>query len=266
MLWREILASRRERGLPTLACFVDVRKAYDTVWREGAYVRIREGGVRGKLWRQLQTMYADTNRSVLHPVGRTQPSNVERGVPESSRVTMGLLPVHRWPGTRPQVGRPRSVGSRSSSAVVDVRIRRQHGLHGELGDHERATSHDGHRFTFVKKNRFQFNDKKSAVMVVNAKARLRAEAAREAWSLAGEPVREPVKVKDKYVYLGTTSTTNEKDWSTHLRLTIALLRVLRLDKGMRSRTAIQSACGSPWFAPSLSMLARYGTGRCRPPW
>ena len=49
MLWREILASRRERGLPTLACFVDVRKAYDTVWREGPYVRIHEGGVRGKL-------------------------------------------------------------------------------------------------------------------------------------------------------------------------------------------------------------------------
>ena len=79
-------------------------------------------------------------------------------------------------------------------------------------------------------------------MVINAKVQLRREAAREAWSLAGEAV----KIKEEYVYLGTTSTTNERDWSTHLRGAIAdsdkasaaLLRVLRLDKGMRPRTAI----------------------------
>ena len=95
---------------------------------------------------------------------------------------------------------------------------------------------------YSKKNRFQFNGEKSAVMVVNAKPRMRREAAREAWSLAGEAV----KIKEEYVYLGTTSTTNEKDWSTHLRSAIAdsdkasaaLLRVLRLDRGMRPRTAI----------------------------
>jgi hypothetical protein len=55
----ETLASRKERGLPTFATFIDARKAYDTVWREQAYVRIHDAGVRGRLWRQLQTMHAN---------------------------------------------------------------------------------------------------------------------------------------------------------------------------------------------------------------
>ena len=239
MLWREILASRRERGLPTLACFVDVRKAYDTVWREGAYVRIHEGGVRGKLWRQLQAMHADTNRSVLHPVGRTQPFNVERGVPQGavespwvySQFIDGLARALKTAGLGVWV------------AGVQVPLLMYADDMVFMASSVRELRHMmAIATTFAKKNRFQYNGKKSAVMVMNAKARLRAEAAREAWSLAGEAV----KVKDEYVYLGTTSTTNEKDWSVHLRLAIddsekasaALLRVLRLDKGMRPRTAI----------------------------
>ena len=42
LIWREVLASRKERGLPTFATFVDVRKAYDTVWREKAYVDMHD--------------------------------------------------------------------------------------------------------------------------------------------------------------------------------------------------------------------------------
>ena len=38
LIFRETLASRRERGLPTYTTFIDVKKAYATVWREQAYV------------------------------------------------------------------------------------------------------------------------------------------------------------------------------------------------------------------------------------
>ena len=214
-------------------------------------------------------MHADTNRSVLHPVGRTQPFNVERGVPQGA-VESPWVYFQFIDGLACAL---KSAGLGVWIAGVQVPLLM---YADDMVFMVSSVSELRHMMaiatTFTKKNRFQFNGKKSAVMVVNAKARLRAEAAREAWSMAGEPV----KVKDKYVYLGTTSTTNEKDWSTHLRLAIddsekasaALLRVLRLDKGMRPRTAIYSACGSrwPWFAQSLSMLARYGTGRYRPPW
>lgn len=50
---REVLASRKERGLPTYATYIDARKACNTVWCEQAYVRSHDSGVRGKLWEQL---------------------------------------------------------------------------------------------------------------------------------------------------------------------------------------------------------------------
>ncbi len=52
-LLREILSSRKERGLPTLVTYVDCRKAYDTVWREGNFVRLFDAGVQGQMWRQI---------------------------------------------------------------------------------------------------------------------------------------------------------------------------------------------------------------------
>jgi hypothetical protein len=43
----EILASRKERNLPTFATFIDAKKAYNTVWREDAYVVKYDAGVHG---------------------------------------------------------------------------------------------------------------------------------------------------------------------------------------------------------------------------
>ena len=47
-LFREIISSRTERHLPTLVTYIDVQKAYDTVWREGNYVRLYDNGCRGR--------------------------------------------------------------------------------------------------------------------------------------------------------------------------------------------------------------------------
>lgn len=207
---------------------------------QSTYVWIHEGGVKGKLWRQLQAMHGDTNRRVLHPLGLTQPFRVERGVPQGavespwvySQFIDGLTQDLKAAGlgvwiTGKQVPLLMYADDMVLLASSVSELRRMMTI---------AT-------TFSTKNRFQFNGKKSAVMVINAKPHLWVEAAREAWSLAGEAV----EIKDKYVYLGTTSTVNDdKDWSAHMRRIIsdsekasaALLRVLRLDKGMRPRTAI----------------------------
>ena len=81
---REIIASRRERGLPTFTTFIDARKAYDTVWREYAYAQIHDSRVRGKLWRQLQAMHSGLQRKVRHPLGDTEPFEVGRGVAQGA--------------------------------------------------------------------------------------------------------------------------------------------------------------------------------------
>ena len=90
-LLREIIMMRQMRGQPTLTTFIDARKAYDTVWREGNYVRLHEMGVRGKLWRQLQAMSSDPKSKVRLPFGETEYFKVGRGVakgPSSPRFCM----------------------------------------------------------------------------------------------------------------------------------------------------------------------------------
>jgi len=81
---REILASRRERGQATYASYLDVRKAYDTVWREQAYLRVHDAGVRGKLWRQLMAMHANISRTVRHPLGMTDAYMAHRGMAQGA--------------------------------------------------------------------------------------------------------------------------------------------------------------------------------------
>jgi hypothetical protein len=81
---RETILERKARGLPTLATFIDARKAYDSVWREGNYVRLHDLGVRGKLWRQLQAMNADSESKIRLPFGETELFKVTRGVAQGA--------------------------------------------------------------------------------------------------------------------------------------------------------------------------------------
>jgi hypothetical protein len=42
----------------------DLRKAYDTVWRDGLFYKLLKKGVDGKLWRVLRDMFAKTSSRV----------------------------------------------------------------------------------------------------------------------------------------------------------------------------------------------------------
>ena len=60
----EILRGRGSRRT-TYTAFIDVKKAYDTVWRNGLWKRIWDEGVRGKMWRVVKRMYSVVPRAVL---------------------------------------------------------------------------------------------------------------------------------------------------------------------------------------------------------
>ena len=58
----EILKSRV--GMSTYAAFIDVKKAYDTVWRQGLWKRLWDEGVRGKMWRVVKSMHSTVQSAV----------------------------------------------------------------------------------------------------------------------------------------------------------------------------------------------------------
>jgi len=41
----------------TYACFLDIQKAYDRVWREGLWAAMYRKGISGKIWRVIRSLY-----------------------------------------------------------------------------------------------------------------------------------------------------------------------------------------------------------------
>jgi len=238
-IWREILESRRERKLPTYATFVDVRKAYDTVWREKAYVDIHDAGINGKLWRQLQTMHAGLTRRVMHPLGHTDPFDVERGVAQGavespwiySMFIDGLAKALKRAGHGIMIaGRRVPLLMYADDVVLMASTQRE-----LMAMNAIATD-------FARRNRFEYNGKKSGVMIFNTKPDALNRAKTAKWELFGKKV----EVVDSYTYLGTVTTRSGGEWTKHVLGAISrakrrsndLLYMCRYDRGIRPRTAV----------------------------
>ena len=56
----EVLRKRKAAGKNTYCCFIDISKAYDSVFRDGLRHKLWEFGVRGKMWRVLRSMLKQT--------------------------------------------------------------------------------------------------------------------------------------------------------------------------------------------------------------
>jgi hypothetical protein len=74
----EVLRSRAKKT--TYTAFIDVKKAYDTVWRTGLWKRLHDEGVRGKMWRTVKGMYKSVQSSVLVGEGQTEWFELSTGV------------------------------------------------------------------------------------------------------------------------------------------------------------------------------------------
>ena len=232
------MSSRKERGLPTIVTYVDCRKAYDTVWREGNFVRLFDAGVQGKMWKQIQAMSAGLRSKVRLPFGETEWIKVLRGVaqgaPESpwlySNFINGLAEELMSLGLGVMVGDNRIPLLMYADDVVML---------ASTVSELRRMNEVATQYAF--KYRFRYNGKKSAVMAFNADKALKRRVEEERWRLSGEKV----EVKTSYKYLGVNIVTNIADWNTHVErmLTRArnksrdLLWLCRRDIGLRPRSA-----------------------------
>jgi hypothetical protein len=71
----------RNRGLNgTYCCFIDVKKAFDRVFRAGLWKRVFDEGVKGKMWRVLRSLYTKVESSVVIDGVLTEWFPLETGV------------------------------------------------------------------------------------------------------------------------------------------------------------------------------------------
>ncbi len=69
----ECLATQREAKSgckPTFAAFIDLKGAYDSVWRKGLWWKLWNVGVRGNLWRCIHGLFDVQSKCVLIPSSR----------------------------------------------------------------------------------------------------------------------------------------------------------------------------------------------------
>jgi hypothetical protein len=239
LILREIVAARSELGFQTLAMFIDVRKAYDTVWRERAYVDLHQAGINGKLWRQLQAMHSNMTRRVRTPNGVTPPFEVERGAAQgaiespwfySAFVNPLVDELHR-----------RGLGVMIGDRRVPLLMYADDIVLLASGPTELKVMCEVCT-EFARQRRFQVNGPKCGIVHFGASKMQRELVVNTSWEVFGEQV----EVMNSYEYLGSVTSIRIADWSPHVHTILAkaktraadLLWMCRAGNGMRSRTSV----------------------------
>ena len=80
VLYRALLA-RRMANQNTFVFFLDMKKAYDTVWREGLlFLLYNKYKVRGKVYGLIKSLYTQTRSAALHEGSQSRYFSIQQGV------------------------------------------------------------------------------------------------------------------------------------------------------------------------------------------
>ena len=80
-------------GKHTYAFFLDVQKAFDTVWHDGLWFKLWELGVKGRMWRVIKSMYDITQCAVLLEGEVSEQFRIGQGVAQGCSMSPILFSI-----------------------------------------------------------------------------------------------------------------------------------------------------------------------------
>ena len=89
----EIVQGRFREDKEIYAFFLDVQKAYDTVWRDGLWLKLWDMGVKGRMWCVIKKMYEASRSTVLLEGEKSATFSVEQGVAQGCSLSPILFSV-----------------------------------------------------------------------------------------------------------------------------------------------------------------------------
>ena len=89
----ELIRARRRKGQKTYCAFLDIKKAYDTVWRDGLMKRLLEVGLKGKMWRVIRNLYLIVESCVLVGQDKTEWFSLDTGLRQGCILSPVLFAV-----------------------------------------------------------------------------------------------------------------------------------------------------------------------------
>jgi hypothetical protein len=84
---------RLKEGKETYVFFLDVQKAYASVWHNDLWLKLWEFGVGGKMWRVMKRMYESSKSAVLLDRKRSETIDLEQGVAQGWSLSPILFSV-----------------------------------------------------------------------------------------------------------------------------------------------------------------------------
>ena len=89
----EIVQGKLREDKKTYAFFLDIQKAYDTVWHDGLWYKLWDMGVKGRVWRVIKKMYMSSRSAVLLEGEKSDSFNVEQSVAHGCSLSPILFSV-----------------------------------------------------------------------------------------------------------------------------------------------------------------------------
>ena len=87
----EALLRRQKAGASTYCCFIDFRKAFDTIWSDGLWKRLWDEGIKGKAWRVIRALYASMRAQVKVGHNVTRDVRMHQGVRQGCPISPVLF-------------------------------------------------------------------------------------------------------------------------------------------------------------------------------
>ena len=190
------------------------------------------------MWRQIQAMNKNMKSKVRLGIGETEWHDVRRGVAQGAVESPWLYSCYIDGMVEELKKRGLGVmfaGRRVPLLMYADDIVMLASTVTELQQMNDVATEYAHKY------RFRHTGEKSAVMVFNADAQLRARVCQTRWTLSGEKVL----VTDKYKYLGVDVVGNMANWKPHFERLLKtakkrsndLLWMCRRDEGIRPGSA-----------------------------
>ena len=77
---KSIIDNYKQKHKKFFAAFIDLRKAFDSIWRVGLFYKLLNQNVAKEIYRIIHSMYTDTRYIIKFLIGLSSPFLSERGV------------------------------------------------------------------------------------------------------------------------------------------------------------------------------------------
>ena len=201
----ELIQGRISEGKSTYAFFLDVKKAYDTVWRDGLWYKMWEMGIKGRMWRVVRSLYVN-NRSCVFLEGKCSDFfPINQGVAQGCTLSPTLFLIYingllNEIEKSPELGAKFSENKMSGLLFADDFV----GI-AETGQALQSLINIVHNYS--KRWRFEANVKKCAVVVFS---KTQTGSGQWVWG------SESLPILDSYCYLGI-EFSRDGSWDKHIK-------------------------------------------------